>query len=108
MEEIMSLLGDLLKTASDALRLSSDVIRYQMESKRRAVRQGISRIVICITTSLIALGFVGGGVGLLLYGAYLMVSHELGRGPSGLIIGAASILFAYLLMLLARARGGRS
>jgi len=104
----MSLLGDLLKTASDAMRLSSDVIRYQMESKRRAVKRGISRIVICIGMGLIALGFVGGGMGLLLYGAYLMVAHELGRGPSGLIIGAASILFAGLLMLLACRTGGRS
>ncbi len=104
----MSLLGDFLKTVSDAMRLSSDVIRYQMESKRRAVRRGISRIVICMGMGLIALGFVGGGMGLLLYGAYLMVAYELGRGPSGLIIGAASILFAGLLMLLACRTGGRS
>jgi hypothetical protein len=108
MEEIMSLLGDLLKTVGDAMRLSSDVIRYQMETKKRAVKRGISRIVICIAMGLIALGFVGGGMGLLLYGAYLMVAHELGRGPSGLIIGAASILFAGLLMLLACRTGGRS
>jgi hypothetical protein len=104
----MGLLGDLLKTVGDAMRLSSDVIRHQMETKKRAVKRGISRIVICIAMGLIALGFVGGGMGLLLYGAYLMVAHELGRGPSGLIIGAASILFAGLLMLLACRTGRRS
>ena len=104
----MSLLGDLLKTVGDALQLSSDVLRYQMESKKQAVKRGVSRIVICIGMGLVALGFVGAGMGLLLYGAYLMVAHELGRGPSGLIIGAASILFAGLLMLLACRGGGRS
>jgi hypothetical protein len=108
MEEIMSLLGDLLKTASDAMRLSSDVIRYQMESKRRAVRRGISRFVVCLGMGLIALGFVGGGIGMLIYGSYILVAHALGPGPSGLIIGAASILFAGLLMLLACRTGGRS
>jgi hypothetical protein len=107
MEEIMSLLGDLLKTASDAMRLSSDVVRYQMEVKRRAVKRRVSRLALCIGMGLIALGFVGGGIGLLLNGAYLLVAYELGRGWSGLIIGLASILFAGLLMLLACRTGGR-
>lgn len=102
----MSLMGDFLKTVGDALRLSSDVIRYQMETKKRAVKRGVSRFVVCIAMGLIALGFVGGGIGLLLYGAYLMVAHALGGGASGLIVGLASILFAGLLMLLA-CRGGR-
>jgi hypothetical protein len=100
-EEIMSLLGDLLKTASDAMRLSSDLMRYKLEMKTRSVKRGISRIVICIGMGLVALGFVGGGIGLLLYGAFVMVANELGPGPSGLIIGAASILVAGLLMLIA-------
>lgn len=104
----MSLLGDLLKTASDAMRLSSDVIRYQMVTRKRAVQRRVSRFVICIAVGLIALGFVGAGMGLLLHGAYLLVAHAVGGGPSGLIIGAASILLAGLLMLLACGTGGRS
>ncbi len=104
----MSLLGDLLKTASDAMRLSSDVIRYQMVTRKRAVRRRVSRLVICMAMGLIALGFVGAGIGLLLHGAYLLVAHALGAGPSGLIIGTASILLAGLLMLLACGTGGRS
>jgi hypothetical protein len=100
-EEIMSLLGDLLKTASDAMRLSSDLMRYKLEMKTRSVKRGISRIVICIGMGLVALGFVGAGIGLLLYGSFIMVANELGPGPSGLIIGAASILVAGLLMLIA-------
>lgn len=104
----MSVMGDFLKTVGDALRLSSDVIRYQMETKRRAVKRGVSRIALCIGMGLVALGFVGAGMGLLIYGSYLMVAHELGRGPSGLIIGFACILMAGLLMLLACRGGGRS
>ena len=97
----MSLLGDLLKTAGDAMRLSSDVMRYKLEVKTRAVKRGISHIAICLVMGLVALGFVGAGIGLLLYGSFVMVAHELGPGPSGLIIGAASILFAGFLMLVA-------
>jgi len=97
----MSLLGDLLKTAGDAMRLSSDVMRYKLETKTRAVKRGLSRIVICLVMGLIALAFVGAGIGLAIYGSYLMVAHELGRGPSGLIIGAASILVAGFLLLIA-------
>jgi hypothetical protein len=108
MEEIMSLLGDFLKTVSDALRLSSDVVRYQMESKRRAVKRGVSRIAVCLGLGLVALGFVGAGMGLLIYGSYLMVAYELGRGPSGMLIGFACILVAGLLLLLACRGGGRS
>jgi len=96
----MSVLGDMLKTAGDAMRLASDVMRYQMERKTQAVKRGASRIGICIVMGLVALGFVGAGMGLLLYGAFIMVAHELGRGPSGLIIGFASILLAGLLVLL--------
>jgi hypothetical protein len=97
----MSLLGDLLTTAGDALRLSSDIIRYKLEAKTRAVKRGVSRIVICMVMGLIALAFAGAGIGLLIYGCYVMVANELGRGPSGLIIGAAAILLAGFLLLVA-------
>jgi hypothetical protein len=101
MEEIMSLLRDLLKTANDAIRLASDVTRYQMENKKKAVQRGVGRIARCCVIGLVALGFVGAGIGLLLYGSFVMVANELGPGPSGLMIGAASIVLAGLLMLLA-------
>lgn len=104
----MSLLGDLLKTAGDAMRLSSDVMRYKLETKTRAVKRGISRIGICLAMGLIALGFVGAAMGLMIYGAYLMVANELGRGPSGLLIGFGCLLVAGLLMLIACGAGRRS
>jgi hypothetical protein len=107
-EIIMNLLGDLLKTAGDAMRLSSDLMRYKLETQKRAVKRGVSRIAICAAVGLIALGFVGAGIGLLLYGSYLMVAYKLGGGASGLIIGAASIVFAGLLILLACGAGRRS
>jgi hypothetical protein len=104
----MSLLGDLVKTAGDAMRLSSDVMRYKLEMKTRAVKRGASRIGICLAMGLIALGFVGAAMGLMIYGAYLMVANELGRGPSGLLIGLGCLLVAGLLMLIACGAGRRS
>jgi hypothetical protein len=100
-EIIMSLLGDVLKTAGDAMRLSSDVMRYKLEVKTKAVKRGVSHLALCAVLGLVALAFVGAGIGLLIYGAFAMVAHALGPGPSGLIIGAASILFAGLVMLVA-------
>lgn len=97
----MSLLGDLLKTAGDAMRLSSDVMRYKLEVKTRAVKRSISHIVICLVMGLVALGFAGAGIGLLIYGFFILVANALGPGSSGLIVGAAAILFAGLLMLVA-------
>jgi hypothetical protein len=97
----MSLLGDLLKTAGDAMRLSSDVMRYKFETKTRAVKRGISHIVICMAMGLVALAFAGAGIELLIYGSFVMVANALGPGPSGLIIGAAAILLAGFLMLVA-------
>jgi hypothetical protein len=96
----MNLLRDLLHTANDAIRLCSDVMRYKIEKETKAVKRGASRIGIYLGVGLIALGFIGAGIGLLLYGAFAMVADALGPGPSGLIIGAASMLFAGLLILL--------
>ena len=97
----MSLLGDLLKTVNDAMRLCSDVMRYKLEVQSRAVRRGASRIGVCIGVGLIALGFVGAGIGLLIYGAFFLVARELGPGAAGLIVGVGSIVFAGILVLLA-------
>jgi len=104
----MSLLRDLVITARDAIRLGDDLLRYKIQSKARTVKRSMMRIAICIGVGLAALGFVGGGIGLLIYGSFAMVANELGPGPSGLIIGAACILFAGLLVLLACGTGGRS
>jgi hypothetical protein len=99
-EEIMSLLGDLLKTASDAMRLGSDVMRYKLEAQREAVRRRAGRIGLCLGVGLIALGFIGAGIGLLIYGMFFLVARELGPGASGLIVGMGSILLAGVLVLL--------
>ena len=97
----MSLLADLLKTTSDAMRLGSDVVRYKLEVQRRIVQRHASRIGVCLGVGLIALGFLGAGIGLLTYGAFFLVARELGAGAAGLIVGVASILVAGLLVLLA-------
>ncbi len=96
----MGLLRDLVVTVNDTVRLIGDVARFKLEEKKKAAKRGVMRVGLCLAIGLIALGFVGAGVGLLVYGAFVMVANALGPGPAGLIIGAASALFAGLLMLL--------
>jgi hypothetical protein len=97
----MGLLRDLVATANDSVRLVSDVMRFKLEEKKKTAKRGVMRIGMCLVMGLVALGFVGAGIGLLIYGSFIMVANQLGPGPSGLIIGAASALFAGFLMLLA-------
>ena len=96
----MGLLRDLVATTTDTLRLVTDLMRLRLEEKKRAAKRGVTRIGICLAIGLVALGFVGAGIGLLIYGCFVLVANNLGPGPSGLIIGAASVIFAGLLMLL--------
>lgn len=96
----MNLLRDLTITAGDAMRLASDLVRYKIEQQKKTVKRGAGRIGICLGVGLVALSFLGAGIGLLIYGAWAMVANALGPGPSGLIIGAACMLFAGLLVLL--------
>lgn len=96
----MGLLRDLVVTATDTLRLVSDVAQLKLEEKKKRAKRGVMRLGVCLAVGLVALGFVGAGVGLLVYGAFVMVANHLGPGPSGLIIGVAAFLFAGLLMLL--------
>jgi len=97
----MGLLRDLVATANDTARLVNDVMRVKLEEKKKTVKRGAMRLGVCLAVGLVALGFVGAGIGLLLYGSWVLVANQLGPGPSGLIIGAASMVFAGLLMLLA-------
>ena len=96
----MGLLRDLMATTTDALRLVTDIMRLRLEEKKQRAKRGVTRIGVCLVMGLIALGLVGAGIGLLLYGSFVLVANQLGPGPSGLIIGAASVIFAGLLMLL--------
>jgi hypothetical protein len=96
----MGLLRDLVATLNDSMRLATDIMRLRLEEKKRAAKRGVTRLGVCLVMGLIALGFVGAGIGLLVYGAFVLVANQLGPGPSGLIIGVASVLLAGLLMLL--------
>jgi hypothetical protein len=96
----MSLLKDLVITAGDAMRLVSDLTQYKLERQKEVVKHGASRIGICLAVGLVSLGFLGAGIGLLIYGSFVMVANQLGPGPSGMIIGAACVLLAGLVVLL--------
>lgn len=104
----MSLLGDMVKTAADAARLATDVTRLKLEEKKKAAKRGAIRIGICLGMGLVALGFVGAGIGLLLYGSFVLVAHKIGPGWSGFVIGVGCFLLAGLLLLVACAPTKRS
>jgi hypothetical protein len=104
----MSLLKDLVATAGDALRLSSDLMRYKLEDKAKAVRQGMRRMATCAIFGLIALGLAAAGIGFILYGAFYLIAWVTSPGASGLIVGFAVLIIAGLLALLGCGLLGRS
>lgn len=104
----MSLLRDLVITAGDALRLSSDLMRYKLETETKAIKRGISRTMVCLAFCLLALVLAAMGFVLILYGAFVLTARATGAGAAGLIVGFAVLLLAALLLLVGRGLASRS
>ncbi len=60
----MSLLRDLVATLGDALRLSSDLMRYKLEAQTQALKRGAGRLGLCLSLYLAAALVIGDGRGL--------------------------------------------
>ncbi len=104
----MSLLRDLVITAGDAVRLSSDLMRYKLETETKAVKRGISHTAVGLVFYLLAFLLAAAGFGFILYGAFVLVAHETGPGAAGLIVGVAVLLLAVLVPLVGRGLVNRS
>jgi hypothetical protein len=98
----MSLLRDLVITAGDAVRLSSDLMRYKLETETKAIKRGISRTIAFLAFCLLALLLAAMGFGFILYGAFVLVADKTGLGAAGLIVGFAVLAFAVLVALVGR------
>lgn len=103
----MSLLRDLVMTAGDALRLSSDLMRYKFEVEARAVKRSIGQVMASVAVYFAALLLVGTGVGFILYGFFILVARETGLAAAGFIIGVAVWVVAGILILIGRSMAHR-
>lgn len=99
----MSLLRDLVITVGDAMRLSSDLMRYKLEAQTKALKRGLSRGVLFLTLSVIGLLLAGTGAGFILSGIFVYVARETGPALAGLIIGLALLVVAIVVFLVGRA-----
>lgn len=104
----MSLLRDLVITAGDAARLSSDLMRYKLETETKAIKRGVSQTAVYLTFCLLAFLLAAVGFGFILYGAFVLVAYETGPGAGGLIVGFAVLLLAVLVPLVGRGLARRS
>jgi hypothetical protein len=98
----MSLLRDLVATLGDAMRLSSDLMRYKLEAQAQAVKRKAGRLGLCLSLYLAAALVIGTGLGFVLYGVFVLLSREVGAGVAGLIVGGSLGLIAVVLLLAAR------
>ena len=94
----MSLLRDLVATAGDALRLSSDLMQCKLAAQKRTLKRALSRLFLFLTLYLATLLAVGVSVGFLLYGTFVLVARAAGVGPAGLILGGSLLVISLVLL----------
>lgn len=104
----MSLLRDLVATVGDAMRLSSDLMRHNIEVRSKAIKRTIGRIVTFLVFALTAGCMAAVGVGFLLYAIFVYIARETGFPAAGLIMGIGLLLVAIVVFLVGRSIGVRS
>lgn len=104
----MSLLRDLVVTAVDALRLSSDLMRRNIEVQAKAVKRGIGRIVASVILGLMAAGIAAVGTGFILYAIFVYIARATGFPAAGLIMGFGLLLLSIIVFLVGRSVAVRS
>lgn len=104
----MSLLRDLVVTVGDALRLSSDLMRRNIEVQSKAIKRSVGRIVASLVFTLAAACMATMGAGFLLYAIFVYIARETGFPAAGLIMGVALLLLAIVVFLVGRSIAVRS
>jgi len=99
----MSLARDLVITVGDALRLSSDLMRYKMMAQTKAIKRSLGRAAICLAACVASLVLAAAGVGFILYGAFVLIARAIrSPGAAGLIIGMVVLLIAVIVAVAGR------
>jgi hypothetical protein len=104
----MSLLRDLVVTVGDALRLSSDLMRRNLEVRSQAIKRTVGRLVTTLVFALAAACMATVGAGFLLYAIFVYIARETGFPAAGLIMGTGMLLLAIVVFLVGRNIGARS
>jgi hypothetical protein len=104
----MSLLRDVVVTVGDALRLSSDVMRRNLEVRSKAIKHTVGRIVVTVIFALMAACMAAVGAGFLLYAIFVYIARQTGFPAAGLIVGFGLLLLAIVVFLVGRSVGVRS
>lgn len=98
----MSLLHDLVVTLGDALRLTSDLMRRNLEIQRKSIKRAMARIVSAAILMLGAALFGAAGAGFIIYGVFAYIARELGWPASGLIVGFGLLVLSLIVFLVGR------
>jgi high-affinity Fe2+/Pb2+ permease len=98
----MSLLRDVVVTLGDALRLSSDLMRRNLEVQSKAIKRSVGRIVAFAVVATAAALMAATGAGFILYAIFVYIAREAGFPAAGLIVGFGLLLVATVVFLVGR------
>jgi hypothetical protein len=99
----MSLARDLVTTAGDVVRLLTDLMQCRMAAQTRTIKQGVSRVAICLAACMASLVLAAVGFGFILYGAFVLIARAIrSAGAAGLIIGLVVLLIAVIAAVAGR------
>jgi hypothetical protein len=102
----MSLLRDAVVTLGDALRLSSDLMRRNLEVQTRAIKRSIGRIAAFVILALAAALMATAAAGFILYAIFVYIARQTGFPAAGLIVGFGLLILAAVTFLVGRSLGG--
>ncbi len=99
----MRLMRDLAITIGDALRLSSDLMRYRVEMQKKVIQRAVSRVTMYLVVFMASVILAGVGVGFILYGIFVLLAAAIASGAAaGLIMGFVLLLAAISTAVLGR------
>lgn len=98
----MSLLRDMVVTLGDALRLSGDLMRRNLENRGKTLKRTIGRIIAAAILMIGAALFGAAGAGFIIYGIFAYIAGAVGWPASGLIIGGGLLVLSIIVFLVGR------
>jgi VIT1/CCC1 family predicted Fe2+/Mn2+ transporter len=100
---VMGIVRDLLMIVGDAARLSESLMQLTFEAPKRAVKQGVGRVITRLVIYASSLILAGVGVGFIVGGGFVLLARVLGSpGIAGLITGFAVLLISLIVAIIGR------
>lgn len=98
----MSRVSDLLLIAKDIGQIAADLLKCQAKQLAVVYKQTLTKILAWLLIALSSVLLAIGGLGMILWGAYIQLAVVLGPAGSAYILGAFLLLLAIIIFLLAR------